>query len=62
MNHAHRLTWWLLGIVTLTAFGLADISAVALAAATISVGQLVVSAAAFTLTAGGALYTVWWFE
>ena len=64
MNHAsdHHLTYWLLGITILLAFGLVDIAAIGLAATAVSDGQLLAVAIAFLLIAGGALYTVWRLE
>jgi len=64
MNHArsHYLSYWLLGITILLAFGLADSAAIAVAAAAVSGGQLLAGAVAFILIAGGALSTVWRFE
>jgi hypothetical protein len=64
MNHSrsHHLTYWLLGVTIVLAFGFGDIAAIALAAAAVSSGLLAALSVAFMLIAGGALFTVWRFE
>ncbi len=58
----HRLSYWLAGITILSAMGLADAAAVAIPAMVASLPQVFAVAAAFTMIAGGVLYTVWNME
>ncbi len=54
-----RLRYWLVGIVVLLTFALADVLAVALPAMALSVAQSFAIVAAFVLISGGSIYTVW---
>jgi hypothetical protein len=56
------LSYWLLAITIVMAFGLVDIAVVALPAMAISLLQVFALAIAFVLMAGGLLFTVWQFE
>jgi hypothetical protein len=62
IKQTHHLSYWLLGIVLLIAFGLVDAAVVALPATAVTVSQLLAGAIAFVLIAGGLLFTVWRLE
>jgi hypothetical protein len=58
----HHLSYWLLAITIVMAFGLVDIAVVALPAMAISLLQVFALAIAFVLMSGGLIFTVWQFE
>jgi hypothetical protein len=57
----HQGFFWMLGVVLLLAFSLADLGTSGFASDSAGAGQLAAIAFSFALVAGGSLFTTWRF-
>jgi hypothetical protein len=57
----HREFFWLLGVILLLAFSLADLATIGFASGTVGGDTLTAVVFSFALVAGGSLFTAWRF-